>query len=137
MERLGPATLDLLGDWLQRLDRVTIRPVLDPTRAEATDRHDPPEWMREMVILRDGHCVFPGCDLDARSCDLDHIQPYVNPDDGGPPGQTSPGNLACLCRRHHRLKTFTAWTYHRVADGDYQWTSPHRRSYRVTPTPKQ
>ena len=40
-------------------------------------------------------------------------------------------------RSHHRLKTFTAWTYHRIPDGDYQWTSPHGRTYRVTPTPKR
>ena len=29
--------------------------------------------MRDLVILRDGHCVFPGCTTDARDCDLDHI----------------------------------------------------------------
>jgi hypothetical protein len=137
VEKLGPATLDLLHDWLQRLDRVTIRPVLDTTHTDATDTHDPPEWIREIVILRDRHCVFPGCELDARACDLDHITPYVSPDDGGPPEQTSPANLACLCRRHHRLKTFTAWTYTRTPDGDYRWTSPHRRTYLVTPIPKR
>ena len=50
----------------------------------------PTAWMREHVILRDGHCVFPGCDGDARRCDLDHIDPYVPIDEGGPPGQTNP-----------------------------------------------
>ncbi len=89
VERLGAATLGLLADWLRRTDRVTIRPVLDPTRISPVDRHDPPDVMREAVILRDGHCVFPGCTVDARSCDLDHIDPYVPPDDGGPPGQTN------------------------------------------------
>ena len=79
----------LLADWLRRTDRVTVRPVLDPTRISPVDRHDPPEVMREAVILRDGHCVFPGCTVDARSCDLDHIDPYVPPNDGGPPGQTN------------------------------------------------
>ena len=100
------------------------------------DRHDPPTPMREAVMLRDGHCVFPGCAVDARSCDLDHITAYLDPDDGGPPGQTSPENLGCLCRRHHRLKTFTAWTYRRLADGTYAWTSPAGRKYLATPTPK-
>jgi len=57
----GTASLTLLRDWLQRLTGVTIRPVLDPTRTDAVDAHDPPAWMREVVILRDRHCVFPGC----------------------------------------------------------------------------
>ncbi len=95
---------------------MSIRPVLDPTRTDAVDAHDPPAWMRELVILRDGHCVFPGCGVDARSCDLDHLAPYVPLDQGGPPGQTSPANLACLCRRHHRAKTFAGWRYRRLPD---------------------
>ena len=70
---------------------VSIRPVLDPARTDAVDAHDPPAWMRELVILRDRHCVFPGCTVDARACDLDHLAPYVPLDDGGPPGQTTPG----------------------------------------------
>jgi hypothetical protein len=133
VEKLGPATLQLLKDWLDRASGVTLRPVLDLARTDAVDAHDPPGWMRETVILRDAHCVFPGCPIDARACDLDHLTPYVPPDEGGPPGQTTPANLAPLCRRHHRLKTFTAWTYQRLPDGDYQWTDPHTRTYRVTP----
>jgi hypothetical protein len=138
IEKLGTASLGLLRDWLQRLSGVSIRPVLDPTRADAVDAHDPPPWMRELVILRDGHCVFPGCGIDARSCDLDHVAPYLPLDAGGPPGQTSPANLACLCRRHHRAKTFAGWRYRRLPSaGDepgptYEWTSPHLRTYRVT-----
>ena len=82
--------------------------------------------MRELVILRDRHCVFPWCGRDARSCDLDHIVAYVPPDEGGPPGQTNPQNLAPLCRRHHRAKTFTGWTYQRARDGTYDLDQPPR-----------
>ncbi|HET9759975.1 MAG TPA: HNH endonuclease signature motif containing protein, partial [Nocardioidaceae bacterium] len=141
VEKLGTASMALLRDWLQRMAGVTVRPVLDPTRGEAVDAHDPPAWMRELVILRDRHCVFPGCPVDARACDLDHLEPYIPLDQGGPPGQTSPANLACLCRRHHRAKTFAGWRYRRLPDGEtadhapgttYEWTSPHLRTYRVT-----
>jgi hypothetical protein len=90
VEKLGPATLDLLRDWLHRLDDLSIRPVLDMNRVDAVDTHDPPAWMREQVLLRDRHCVFPGCTRDARACDLDHTDPYRPPDEGGPPGQTHP-----------------------------------------------
>ena len=38
-------------------------------RTDAVDAHDPPAWMRELVILRDRHCVFPWCNRDARACD--------------------------------------------------------------------
>ena len=89
--------------------------------------------MRELVILRDRHCVFPWCGRDARACDLDHIVAYVPIDEGGPPGQTNPRNLAPLCRRHHRAKTFTGWTYQRARDGTYAWTSPHGHTWTVGP----
>ena len=103
VERLGPATLDRIRDWLAA-SRATIVPVLDLSRDDAVDQHDPPPWMRETVILRDPHCVFPWCTRDARTCDLDHIEPYVDRGRGGPPGQTHPTALAPLCRRHHRAQ---------------------------------
>ena len=130
MEKLGPATITRIQEWVGH-SRVTIRPVLDLAATDAVDRHDPPEAMREQVILRDQHCVFPWCQRDARDCDLDHIEPY---DDHGPPGQTHPDNLAPLCRRHHRCKTAGRWRYRRNPDGSYLWHSPQGRTYLVTPT---
>ena len=65
VEKLGPATLDLIRSWLQD-SKATIQPVLDLNRTDAVDQHDPPPWMREQVILRDRHCVFPWCGRDAR-----------------------------------------------------------------------
>ena len=130
VERFGPASIARIKDWAGRT-RVTIQPVLDMTRTDAVDAHDPPAWMRELVILRDRHCVFPWCNRDARACDLDHITPY---EENGPPGQTRPAALAALCRRHHRAKTFRRWRYHRTASGSYQWTGPQGQTYLVTPT---
>ena len=130
-ERLGPATVEKIRQWLAGT-HTTIVPVLDLARDDAVDAHDPPEWMRESVLLRDGRCVFPWCTRDARACDLDHITPYVPVDEGGPPGQTRPTGLAPLCRRHHRAKTSRRWRYHRDRDGTYTWHGPHHTTYRVT-----
>jgi len=132
VEKLGAATITLIKDWVGH-SQVSIQPVLDLGRTDAVDGHEPPAWMRELVILRDGHCVFPWCHHDARSADLDHIDPYVPIDDGGPPGQTHPRNLAPLCRRHHRCKTSGRWRYRRRPDGTYQLSAPHGRTYLVTP----
>jgi hypothetical protein len=130
-ERLGPVTTGLIKQWLDQT-RLTVVPVLRMERGDAVDQHDPPAWMRELVILRDRRCVYPYCDRDARDCDLDHIKAYVEMHDGGPPGQTNPDNLAPLCRGHHRLKTFGGWTYARNSDGTYTWHSPQGRSYTRT-----
>ncbi|MEN8706851.1 MAG: HNH endonuclease signature motif containing protein, partial [Nocardioides marinisabuli] len=98
----------------------------------AIDAHDPPRWMRDLVTRRDTHCVHPFCDTPATRCDLDHITAYIPMDEGGPPGQTHPANLAPLCRHHHRNKTHGHWTYHRTHHGDYLWHDQHGHTYAVT-----
>jgi len=138
IERLGAITTELLTDWLTRFSasgtKISLRPVLDLNATDwAVDQHDPPEAMRETVVLRDAHCIFPGCHRDSRTCDLDHITEYLPMKDGGPPGQTRPNNLAPLCRRHHRAKTHTAWHYKRRDDGSYEWTAPTGHQYQVMP----
>lgn len=101
------------------LDRVTsIRLLAD----EKTEKYSPTERQRTYVQGRDGTCRFPGCDVDATKCDIDHIQPYnhENPEEGG---QTETPNLHCLCRRHHNLKTAGLWNVVRDIDGVEYWTS--------------
>ena len=43
---------------------------------------------------------------------------HTDPTRGGP---TSAGNLAALCRHHHRLKTHAGWTYTMIEPGTYLW----------------
>ena len=95
VEGLGRSTsLERIEAWLDRHTaagaRARVTPVIDLAQQDAVDRHDPPPWMAEQVKLRDRQCVFPYCQTRARDCDLDHIIPYVPPDEGGPPGQTNP-----------------------------------------------
>ncbi len=140
IERLGAATTGLLDDWCTRHTaaggKVIVRPVLDLADPRAVDQHDPPAWMREQVVESNAFCVFPGCRRDSRSCDLDHITEYVPLHEGGPPGQTRAANLAPLCRTHHRVKTFTSWTYKRLDDGTHVWTAPTGHHYDVDPAPR-
>jgi hypothetical protein len=128
---------DLLAMWLADTTLV-VKPVIDlnhPEDLTPVDRHDPPEAMAEFVRLRDPVCVFPACQRLSRHCDLDHIDPYLAMDDGGPPGQTHPDNLAPLCRGHHRAKTHSTWDYIRLPDGSYSWTSPTNDTYAVPARP--
>ena len=133
----------MLRPWLAD-STIKLMPVLDLSRTDRVDRHDPPGWMADLVRLRDPVCVFPRCQRRSRACDLDHIEPYHPPDDpstvsgqaAGPPGQTHPGNLAPLCRHHHRVKTHGGWHYARLPDGSYRWTSPTGRTFVVLPAPR-
>ncbi len=129
IEKLGAATLTKIRDWVGH-HQVVIQPVLNMQRGNAVDVHDPPAWMRDLVELRDGHCIFPRCTIDARACDLDHTVPYQP---NGPPGQARPENLACLCRRHHRAKTSGIWRYTRTPDGSYEWHGPYGLRFLVLP----
>ncbi|RFU21701.1 HNH endonuclease signature motif containing protein [Geodermatophilus marinus] len=51
--------------------------------------------IRRAVELRDGHCVFAGCDAPPEWCDVHHVIHWAF---GGP---TSCDNGALLCERHH------------------------------------
>ena len=133
IEKLGAATMAKLRQWVGH-SQVVIQPVLNMARRDAVDQHDPPAWMQDLVELRDGHCVFPRCTVPAEKCDKDHITAYVPMEEGGPPGQTHPDGLACLCRRHHRAKTARVWRYARTPQGHYLWHGPHGATYLVTDT---
>ncbi len=76
-----------------------------------------PDGMARLIRLRDGSCRFPGCTVPAHQCDLDHVRPW-------PTGPTSPINLMCLCRRHHRIKQRDGWTVQLHPDGTVTWTDP-------------
>lgn len=73
-------------------------PVLGPP-AEVDGYHHSATQER-FLRLRDRTCRHPGCGQPAGRTDADHVVPY----DCG--GRTTCQNLCCLCRSHHRLKTF-------------------------------
>lgn len=129
-----PITADQIREWCGHPDtHLVIKPVIDLADHVHVDAYEVPDRITEAVALRDHACVFPWCTRPARtlkpdghSCDCDHVQPWR--DDGGVQ-QTCSCQLAPLCRRHHRLKTHSAWTYTILEPGSYLWSSPHHYQY--------
>ncbi len=104
-------------------------PVTSPVEAL---RYQPGAALERFVRCRDLTCRFPGCSRPAVVCDLDHTIPFnhQNPAAGG---LTVAENLKCLCRQHHRLKTFGGWRDTQLSDGTVVWVSPAGRTYRTSP----
>jgi hypothetical protein len=73
---------------------------------------------RQALLVRDGGCVFPGCDRPHTWCDAHHLTPYPN-------GPTNLDNLASLCDAHHHLVHEGRWTLQRLPDGAWTARSPH------------
>jgi hypothetical protein len=74
---------------------------------------------RSALAVRDRGCVFPGCGRPLAWCDAHHLWHWI---DGGP---TDLGNLALLCRAHHRT----------IHEGGWQLTRGPDRRFRATPGP--
>ncbi len=69
---------------------------------------------RRVNAIRDGGCVFPGCEAPPSWTDQHHVI------HAGPPthGPTDSENLASLCRTHHGITHRTGWEMHASPD---QW----------------
>jgi hypothetical protein len=126
----GPISTDQLKAWVAN-DRITVRPVLDPSGATPVDGYEIPTHLREATQLLHPFEVFPYGTLPTRQADLDHTHAYRAPDDGGPPGQTALANLGPLSRRHHRVKTFDGFTVRQPVTGLFLWRTPTGHWYRV------
>jgi hypothetical protein len=117
-------TADQVRTWCLKPDTaVTVKPVIGLNEHISVEAYEIPDRLREQVELANGTCVFPWCHRPARRCDCDHVIPH---NEGGP---TCSCNTAPLCRRHHRLKTHSPWTYTVLEPGTFLWTSPHRYQY--------
>ncbi|MGB7358813.1 MAG: DUF222 domain-containing protein, partial [Mycobacterium sp.] len=93
-------------------------------------QYRPSARLAEFIRVRDMFCRFPGCDVPADRCDIDHVNPW-------PSGPTHPSNLNCKCRTHHLMKTFwggpDGWRDMQYPDGTVTWTAPDGRTYTTRP----
>lgn len=89
---ISEVLLDRLGMPVAVRDRLR-----GPTRA-----------MRRALAVRDGGCVFPGCDANPGRCDAHHVIEWQHG------GDTVIVNLVLLCRRHHGIVHRTGWNIRRT-----------------------
>jgi hypothetical protein len=113
------------SEWRWTLTHPDTGQVID----NGTTRRRPTAAQRRHVEARNRTCVFPGCRMPAFDCDLDHRQPWAH---GGP---TTVKNLAPLCRHNHGTKHRCGWTYRRLPNGDYLWTSRLGHTYTTSGHP--
>ena len=102
----------------------------DPSTGEILGvgrRRKVPAGLARWLRARDGTCRFPGCRVSTANTEIDHTTDWAH---GGP---TDHGNLAHLCRRHHRFKTLGLWKAAQPRPGVIEWTSPTGRVYRTEP----
>ena len=80
-----------------------------------------PAHLRRLVITRDRHCRFPGCEQPPAACQPHHILPRSQG------GRTCLTNLLLLCVFHHLIAVHRwSWGIALLPDGTVTATSPDR-----------
>ena len=82
---------------------------------------------RRVLAVRDGGCVFPGCDAQPSWCDAHHLVYW----EAG--GDTDMHDLALLCRHHHGVVHRKGWTMTADVGGGFTITTPAGRTLRSPP----
>lgn len=77
-----------------------------------------PPHIRDAVIARDRHCIWPGCQRPPSWCEGHHAVHWA---DGGP---TSVDNITLLCGEHHHELHATGWNLTQKPDGQYTAVPP-------------
>jgi hypothetical protein len=73
--------------------------------------------LREVLLALARTCSFPGCEVPAQRCEVDHIEPWRHT------RETTGTNGWPLCDRHQKVKE-AGFTPHRHPDGTAHWTRP-------------
>ena len=120
----GLITPELVAELAKSAKLVAL---VHPGDAPPEPGYRPSKGLADFVRARDLTCRWPGCDVPAVHCQLDHTIPHAN---GGP---THAGNIKCYCPTHHLLKTFWGWQEKQLPDGTLILTSPAGQTYVTTP----
>ena len=107
------------------LTRILLDPDGVPIHHGRTRRVGSPQ-LRRIVVLRDGQCVFAGCQAPHYWCDVHHVVHWL---DGG---ETDPENSGLLCERHH-TKVHHGFRIDRDPDGRWHTYRPDGTEILVYP----
>jgi hypothetical protein len=107
------------GQWRWTLeDQETGQPLTN-----GITRRRPTTAQRRRVEATNPTCIFPGCRTPATTSDIDHRIEYAKG------GRTHTTNLGPLCEYHHGVRHDAGWSYERLPDADYLFTSPTGHQY--------
>jgi hypothetical protein len=120
----GLITPELLAELAKSAKLV---PLVHPGYAPPEPAYTPSKVLADFVRARDLTCRWPGCDVPAFDCDVDHTIPHAQG------GKTHAANLKCYCRTHHLAKTFWGWREQQLADGTLILTSAAGHTHVTTP----
>jgi hypothetical protein len=128
---IDPATARRIAAAAPTFLRVLTHPVTGDV-IETAGRYRIPTALREVLIVADEHCRFPGCGRRAARCELDHTVDWAQG------GRSTASNLAHLCTSHHHLKHDGGWQVARPPDTGpasrtLEWRSPLGATYRTSP----
>ncbi|WP_426737098.1 DUF222 domain-containing protein [Plantibacter sp. 2H11-2] len=126
---IDPETAARIAVNAPSFTRILVQPETGAVLSVGRNQYRVPADLQRAVRLRDGTCRAPGCGRRARACDLDHSVAW---EDGG---TTDVGNLACLCRHHHRMKHLPGWNLDHGPGGVLDWTTPDGKHHRTEPDP--
>ncbi|MBF4566312.1 HNH endonuclease signature motif containing protein [Plantibacter sp. VKM Ac-2876] len=126
---IDPETAARIAVSAPSFTRILVQPETGAVLSVGRNQYRVPADLQRAVRLRDGTCRAPGCGRRARACDLDHSVAW---EDGG---TTDVGNLACLCRHHHRMKHLPGWNLDHGPGGVLEWTTPDGKRHRTEPDP--
>jgi hypothetical protein len=119
------------GSWALTLPGTATTYTVDlkPVPTHACDHayeaagHDPSDWLRHVVQVRDGKCSFPSCGRHAGESDFEHSTPH---EEGG---KTCACNCHSCSRSCHQVKQHPGWSVTSPKPGWHQWTTPSGRAY--------
>ena len=133
VEGVGAVLFRQACGWLSGTE-VIMRPVLDIDGIAPVDCYEAPADIAEALRVRTPADPFPYSPNTTGDGDNDHNQPYVPPDEGGPPGQTAVHTMAWMTRQSHRIKTHGGWKVTQPRSGTWIWRSPHGHHYLIDHT---